>query len=739
PTPSTFFFRSHFLCVHTRCLRTRTATPAATSTRTDARAQHPETSSTVLRNPREREEARRLDLEAKDRRISELELKATSLEKLLTEQSGCSKRLKDAKNVSLEDNEGWKKELESKNMRIAELEHQLVACKTVKNSNNECTQSLKLMDELKEEKEFWGKEMEAKDKRVSELEDEIASLKSLAEESKGCKDNESRVQDNNETWKLEIETKNRRIVELEQEMESLENFLREHADTESVRDLEILVERKTRRIEELEDTVAEFEDFLKQNPDVKELHDLRCQITAGKRRIQELERWIQKNSENRGSRIDQERIIELEEMVTQLEEYVREHNVDVLKRKLQDRECRIEQLQNRVGYLEKELLKVEENCREKETAKDRQEKGTTMSPDDFPCCHAIEDSSEREREQKMKKMEHAISEKDNKIQEYEQQIVESKDEITRLRKETVALKKELSEYDDIGILKEEIRVRDERIQQLEDEVDSLERAFSERIDLEQIEELVNVVKEKEDRERQLLKDLAEKRNKIEELGEALRESVVIVSDSERKLKNEESAKKEALQRIAKLEQRIASIQTASALKCITCQPLLSKLQRYEKKLEHLTEERTVQLEDLRQMKREALKAAVSEKDAHLALLELSGIKTVAQSEQADQLKADRKRLLDKLKKEDEKSIELSVEYSPTGSEGTPQLLTKLLETSDDDDQEPSNDHRSDTGSPRPATTNGDSCAHSKKTAKMDRDRDASESTQASVIDRIADK
>lgn len=54
--------------------------------------------------------------------------------------------------------------------------------------------------------------------------------------------------------------------------------------------------------------------------------------------------------------------------------------------------------------------------------------------------------------------------------------------------------------------------------------------------------------------------------------------------------------------IAKLEQRIASMQSASALKCITCQPLLSKVQKYEKKLKHLTEERIVQLEDLRQMK-----------------------------------------------------------------------------------------------------------------------------------------
>ncbi|XP_076546170.1 uncharacterized protein LOC143305652 [Osmia lignaria lignaria] len=685
----------------------------------DARTQQAERSATSPENARGREDARKMEQEAKDRRICELELKASCLEKKLLSKE-CSKRMKDAR-MSVEDNEGWKKELEMKNRRIAELEDELVACKTVKNSNNEYTQSLKLLDELKEEKDSWRREMEVKNKRITQLEDEIERLKILLDENgeaSNFKDDKSKIEDNNsELWRMEIKAKNRRIVELEQEMLSLENFLREHADTESVRDLEIRIERKARRIEELEDTVAEFEDFLKQNPDVKELHDLRCQVTAGNRRIQELERWIQKNGENRESRIDQERVIELEKMVTELEEYVKEHNVDVLKRKLQDRECRIDQLQDRVGCLEKELLKVEENRREN-TSKDRQDKETTTKPEHLPCQHSVAKESTSEfcdKEEKMKKMEHAISEKDNKLQEYEQQIVENKEEITKLRKEAALLKKELSEYDDIGVLKEEIRVRDERIQQLEDELDSLERAFSERIDLEQIEELVNVIKKKEDKETQLSKDLIDKRYKIEELSEALRESVVIASDSERKLKNEEKTKKEALQRLAKLEQRIASMQTASALKCITCQPLLSKLRKYEQKLERLTEERTTQLEDLHQMKREALKAAVSEKDAHLALLELSGIKTVAQSVQAEQLKADRKRLLDKLKKEDEKSINSSTESNPNDSEETPQLLTKLLETSDD--EETLNDRRSDSSSPRPATRNGDSCGHSKKTSK----------------------
>lgn len=50
-------------------------------------------------------------------------------------------------------------------------------------------------------------------------------------------------------------------------------------------------------------------------------------------------------------------------------------------------------------------------------------------------------------------------------------------------------------------------------------------------------------------------------------------------------------------------------------------------------------------------RREALKLALSEKDAHLALLEHSGIKTLTQADQAEKLKADKKILLDRLREE----------------------------------------------------------------------------------------
>lgn len=50
-------------------------------------------------------------------------------------------------------------------------------------------------------------------------------------------------------------------------------------------------------------------------------------------------------------------------------------------------------------------------------------------------------------------------------------------------------------------------------------------------------------------------------------------------------------------------------------------------------------------------RQEALEAAISEKDAHLALLEMSGIRTAKQAAQAERLRTDRTRLTQRLKLE----------------------------------------------------------------------------------------
>lgn len=255
-------------------------------------------------------------------------------------------------------NDSWKKEVEEKNHRIVQLEQQLKCCENLKNRRT----SKNVETQTKAYKNFCNPD--TKNRRIVVLKRQVIALSnSLKNHSKKTtesseKDSDDRTNEKaEETWKQEMELKNRRIVELEQEMTLLENLLRENVDVQVLRDLEKMMDGKSRRIEELEDAMKELEGFLKE--DMKEIRDLRYQMSLDKERIVALERCIQKYGLTNAG-IDKTRIVELEEMVTSLEEYVREHDVDGLKRKLQDRECRIDQLENQIVDLNKKLSRFEE-------------------------------------------------------------------------------------------------------------------------------------------------------------------------------------------------------------------------------------------------------------------------------------------------------------------------------------------------------------------------------------------
>lgn len=162
----------------------------------------------------------------------------------------------------------------------------------------------------------------------------------------------------------------------------------------------------------------------------------------------------------------------------------------------------------------------------------------------------------REKEQKIKEMGYDISEKDNKIQKYEQQIVEQQNKLLKMEKEIAELEKELYMIEDIDVLRETIRIKNERVRELETEVNSLETSLGERIDV-AIEELITVLKEKEEIEVHLKEDLADKECKIEELDAALRQSIAITDETERKFKYEKKLRKETDQRVS--ERNIYSI------------------------------------------------------------------------------------------------------------------------------------------------------------------------------------
>ncbi|VDN29409.1 unnamed protein product [Gongylonema pulchrum] len=131
------------------------------------------------------------------------------------------------------------------------------------------------------------------------------------------------------------------------------------------------------------------------------------------------------------------------------------------------------------------------------------------------------------------------------------------------------------------------------------------------------------------------------RSRVEELEEALRESVSITAERELHLTESHRELNELRRRVKKL--------TSS---------------EREEILHTLEAEKRRQIEQLLQLKHEALVAAIAEKDAHIALLEQSRERP---RDEIEMLRLHKERLMEKLKEENERRTQLIASTSRTHS------------------------------------------------------------------------
>uniref|UniRef100_A0A3Q1JP34 ELKS/RAB6-interacting/CAST family member 1a n=1 Tax=Anabas testudineus TaxID=64144 RepID=A0A3Q1JP34_ANATE len=152
--------------------------------------------------------------------------------------------------------------------------------------------------------------------------------------------------------------------------------------------------------------------------------------------------------------------------------------------------------------------------------------------------------------------------------------------------------------------------------------------------------------------------LRQKTERIEELEEALRESVQITAEREMVLAQEEAARslqekqmEELLGAMEKVKQELESMRAKLSS---TQQSLCEK----EAHLTTLRAERRKHLEEVLEMKQEALLAAISEKDANIALLELSSSKKKKTQDEVALLKREKDRLVQQLKQQTQNRMKL---------------------------------------------------------------------------------
>ncbi|XP_045444346.1 ELKS/Rab6-interacting/CAST family member 1 isoform X11 [Pipistrellus kuhlii] len=483
-----------------------------------------------------------------------------------------------------------------------------------------------------------------------------------------------------EVLKESLTAKEQRAAILQTEVDALRLRLEEK---------ETMLNKKTKQIQDMAE---------EKGTQAGEIHDLKDMLDVKERKVNVL----QKKIENL-----QEQLRDKEKQMSSLKERVKSLQADTtntdtalttLEEALAEKERTIERLKEQRDRDERE--KQEEIDNYKKDLKDLKEKVSLLQGDLSEKEASLLDlkehasslaSSGLKKDSRLKTLEIALEQKKEECLKMESQLKkaheatlearaspEMNDRIQQLEREIARYKDESSkaqaEVDRLlEILKEvenEKNDKDKKIAELESltsrQVKDQNKKVANLKHKEQVEKKKSAQMLEEARRRedslndssaQLQDNLRKKDDRIEELEEALRESVQITAEREMVLAQEESARTNAEKQVEELlmamEKVKQELESMKAKLSSTQQSLAEK----ETHLTNLRAERRKHLEEVLEMKQEALLAAISEKDANIALLELSSSKKKTQEEVAA-LKREKDRLVQQLKQQTQNRMKL---------------------------------------------------------------------------------
>ncbi|XP_059259868.1 ELKS/Rab6-interacting/CAST family member 1 isoform X5 [Mustela nigripes] len=515
--------------------------------------------------------------------------------------------------------------------------------------------------------------IEMKDSKISSME-------------RGLRDLEEEIQMLKSNGALSTEEREEEMKQMEV-YRSHSKFMKNKVDALRLRleEKETMLNKKTKQIQDMAE---------EKGTQAGEIHDLKDMLDVKERKVNVL----QKKIENL-----QEQLRDKEKQMSSLKERVKSLQADTtntdtalttLEEALAEKERTIERLKEQRDRDERE--KQEEIDNYKKDLKDLKEKVSLLQGDLSEKEASLLDlkehasslaSSGLKKDSRLKTLEIALEQKKEECLKMESQLKkaheatlearaspEMSDRIQQLEREIARYKDESSkaqaEVDRLlEILKEvenEKNDKDKKIAELERQVKDQNKKVANLKHKEQVEkkksaQMLEEARRREDNlndsSQQLQDSLRKKDDRIEELEEALRESVQITAEREMVLAQEESARTSAEKQVEELlmamEKVKQELESMKAKLSSTQQSLAEK----ETHLTNLRAERRKHLEEVLEMKQEALLAAISEKDANIALLELSSSKKKTQEEVAA-LKREKDRLVQQLKQQTQNRMKL---------------------------------------------------------------------------------
>nr|XP_034983836.1 ELKS/Rab6-interacting/CAST family member 1 isoform X6 [Zootoca vivipara] len=448
---------------------------------------------------------------------------------------------------------------------------------------------------------------------------------------------------------------------------------------------ETMLNKKTKQIQEIAD---------EKGTQAGEIHDLKDMLDVKERKVNVL----QKKIENL-----QEQLRDKEKQMSSLKERVKSLQADTtntdtalttLEEALAEKERTIERLKEQRDRDERE--KQEEIDNYKKDVKDLKEKVSALQGDLSEKETSLLDlkehasslaSSGLKKDSRLKTLEIALEQKKEECLKLDSQLKKAHEatlearaspemsdrfqqlerDVARYREESSKAQAELDRL--LEILKEmenEKNDKDKKIAELERQIKDQNKKVANLKHKEQVEkkksaQMLEEARRREDNlndsSQQLQDSLHKKDDRIEELEEALRESVQITAEREMVLAQEESARIQSEKQVEELMMAMEKVKQELESMKAKLSSTQHSLAEKETHLTNLRAERRKHLEEVLEMKQEALLAAISEKDANIALLELSSSKKKTQDEVAA-LKREKDRLVQQLKQQTQNRMKL---------------------------------------------------------------------------------
>ncbi|XP_027899415.1 ELKS/Rab6-interacting/CAST family member 1-like isoform X6 [Xiphophorus couchianus] len=516
--------------------------------------------------------------------------------------------------------------MEQAKQELSRKDSELLALRTkLETLNNQFSDSKQHVDVLKES-------LTAKEQRAAILQTEVDALRLRLEEKESL-----------------LSKKSQQMSELTEEKSTQQGEITDLKDMLDVKERKVNVLQK--KIENLQDQLRDKEKQLSGLKDrVKSLQtdtsNTDTALGTLEEALAEKERIIERLKEQR-EKEEREKGDEMETSKKELKE-LRE-KVSQLQAELADRETSVLDLKEKASSLASSTLKKENRLKSLEINLEQKKEE----------CIKLENQ--------LKKAQSAAAESQANA-ELTERISSLEQEVTRCREEAGKAQSEVERL--LEILREmenEKYDKEKKIHELERQIKDQSKKVANLKHKEQLEknrnaQLMEDAKKREDNlnesSQQIKDSLHQKEERIEELEEALRESVQITAEREVVLAQEEQARSHAEKQVEDL--LVAMEKVKQELEVMKAKLSSTQLSLAEKEghLTALRAERRKHLEEVLEMKQEALLAAISEKDANIALLELSSSKKKKTQEEVSALKREKDSLVQQLKQQTQNRMKL---------------------------------------------------------------------------------